>query len=41
MGCNVGVDSEGFYPTDPNLPMGYDLYDNEEELWQSWHHNEQ
>ena len=38
MSSNVGVDSEWLYPIDPNIPMGYDLYDlydNEEEICQN------
>lgn len=34
MGSNTRLDIEGFYPEDPNIPLGYDdpLYDNEDEI---------
>lgn len=38
---NTRIDEEGnFFPEDPHLPMGYDLYDNEEEICQNSNHNE-
>lgn len=30
---NAGIDEDGgFYPLDPNIPIGYDLFDWEDEI---------